>query len=177
MGDAAVDRVPEASLSLVTYGDHRIEAFVDGDMAEQLGNIAGSEDLVHRRKVGCTLLRIEIRREYAPHHALSSQKLASPARPTTSTGSGSGAAAAAPTAAAAAASTAAAGVCTHLNYCFWGAVFGLLVFFHIIRVCRKEETEEMEKRKETGPGRRRKKRTGKEEVGLGFGEGDIGIGI
>ena len=71
VGNTAVDRVSEPSLSLVAYSDHRIESFVDGDMAKQLGNIAGSEHLVHGRKVGCSLLRIKIRCKYASHHTLS----------------------------------------------------------------------------------------------------------
>ena len=70
MGDAAIDGVSEPSLSLVANSDDGVEPFVDGNMAEQLGNVAGSEHLVDRRKVGCALLRIKIRCKYAPHHTL-----------------------------------------------------------------------------------------------------------
>lgn len=97
MSNAAVNRVPEPRLSLVTDSDHRIEPLVRRNMEKQLRHVAGPEHLVHRREMGGALFRVEIRREYASGHTLSPQELACPTRP----------AAAATTAAAAAAASSA----------------------------------------------------------------------
>lgn len=93
MANAAVDRVPEPCLSLITNRNHRVGPLVHRDVVEELRDVASSEHLVHRREMSGALLRVEIRRKYAPRHTLPSQELACPAWPST-------------TAAAAAASTA-----------------------------------------------------------------------
>lgn len=81
-GDAAVDGVAEPGMGLEADADDGVEALVDGDVEEKLGDVACAEHLVHRREVRRSLLRVEIGREDAPAHALPPQKLAGPARPT-----------------------------------------------------------------------------------------------
>lgn len=78
MSDATIDGVSEASLSLVANGDDSVETLVDGNMKEEFGDVAGSEDLVNCSEVGSALLGVEIRGEYATGNTLSSQELAGP---------------------------------------------------------------------------------------------------
>lgn len=84
VSDAAIDGVSEAGLRLVANGDDGVEALVRRDVEEQLRHVARPKHLVHRREVGGALLRVEIRREYAPGHALPPQELACPTRPASS---------------------------------------------------------------------------------------------
>lgn len=76
VSNAAVDRISKPGLSLVAYGDDSVEALVDRDVKKKLGDIAGSEDLVHRSKMSSALLRVEVGCKYATQHALPPQKLA-----------------------------------------------------------------------------------------------------
>lgn len=104
MSDAAVDGVTEAGLGLVTDGDDGVEALVVGDVVEELGDVTCSEHFVDRREMRRPLLRVEVRSEYAPRHALPPQELARSARSSSSS-------------AAATATTAAARVCAHFLSC------------------------------------------------------------
>lgn len=81
VSNAAINRISKPSLSLETYGDHRIESFVNWDMKKQLRYIACTENLMNRCEMGCTLLRVEIRCEYTTRHTFPPQKLASTTRP------------------------------------------------------------------------------------------------
>lgn len=51
MGDAAVDGVADACLSLIAHGDHSVQALVRRDLEQQLRHVAGAEHLVYRREV------------------------------------------------------------------------------------------------------------------------------
>lgn len=79
MGDAAVDRVLESRLCFVGYGDGGLWAIRHGQVHEQLGDVAGTEDFVDGREVGCAVLVVEIRCEDAAVDALPPQELASSA--------------------------------------------------------------------------------------------------
>lgn len=83
VGDAAVDGVPEPGLRLVTNGDHGVGPLLHRDVEEELRHVTSSEHLVHRREMSRALLRVEMRRKYAPCHTLPPQELACPARPST----------------------------------------------------------------------------------------------
>jgi len=86
MGDAAVDGVADARLSLIAHGDHGVQALMRRDLEQQLGHVAGAEHLVHRREVCRALLRVKVGGEDAPGHALAPQELARTAWwPTTAT--------------------------------------------------------------------------------------------
>lgn len=95
MRDAAIDRVPEPRLGLVAYRHHRIKPLVDRNVEEELGDVAGPENLVDGSKVCRPLLGVEVRGEYAPRHALPPQELACTAGSPTSAAPSSAAAAAA----------------------------------------------------------------------------------
>lgn len=77
-------------------------------MKKKLGDITGSEHLVHRSKMSSALLRVEVGCKYATQHALPPQKLA---RATWAASSSSSAAATTSSAAATTASPGAARVC------------------------------------------------------------------
>lgn len=79
VGDAAVDGVLQACLGLVGDGDGGLAAFGHGEVHEELGDVAGAEDLVDSREVGGALLVAEVGGEDAPPRALPPQELASPA--------------------------------------------------------------------------------------------------
>lgn len=81
MSNATIDGVSKASLSLVANRNDSVETLVDGDVKEEFRHVAGPEHLVHRRKVGGALLRIEIRGKYATGNTLSPQELAGPTWP------------------------------------------------------------------------------------------------
>lgn len=49
--DTAVDRVTKTRLCLITYSDGGIKALVGRGLIKDLGNIAGTEHLVHRGEV------------------------------------------------------------------------------------------------------------------------------
>lgn len=76
VGDAAVDGVTDPSEGLVTEGDDGVDAAVGREPEEELGGVAGAEDLVHGGEVGCSLLRVEVGSEHAASHALPPQELA-----------------------------------------------------------------------------------------------------
>lgn len=83
VSNTAINRVPEPRLSLITNGDHGVEALLWRDVKEELRHIAGSKHLMHRREMSRALFRVEIRREYASSHTLPPQELACPAWPAT----------------------------------------------------------------------------------------------
>lgn len=76
VSNTAIDRISKPGLSLVTNGDNSIKPFVDRNMKKKLGDITGSENLVHRCKMSSPLLGVEVGCKYATQHALPPQKLA-----------------------------------------------------------------------------------------------------
>lgn len=87
VSDASINGITKASLCLVADGDDGVKTLVSGDVEQQLGDVAGTENLVHRREVRRALLRVKVGREDAPCHALTPQKLAGPARASSSSSS------------------------------------------------------------------------------------------
>lgn len=76
MSDAAVYRVLEPGLSLVGDGDSSLGPIADREVHEELGGIAGSEDLVDGSKPSSSLLVAEVRGEDASPDTLPPQELA-----------------------------------------------------------------------------------------------------
>ncbi|RWW39789.1 hypothetical protein BHE74_00054844 [Ensete ventricosum] len=81
VSNATVDGVAEPCLGLVADSNDSVVPLVGRDVQEELRRVAGTEHLVHRREARRALLGVEVRREYAPRHALPPQKLARPAGP------------------------------------------------------------------------------------------------
>ena len=81
MGDAAIDGIADAGLSFVADGDDGVEPSVSGDVEEELGSVACTENLVNGGEMSCPLFRIEVRSEDAAADALAPQELASAAGP------------------------------------------------------------------------------------------------
>lgn len=65
MGDTSIDRVADASLSLIGNGDDGLTSVVDGEVREELGDVARAKHLVDGREPCRALLGAEVRREYA----------------------------------------------------------------------------------------------------------------
>lgn len=82
VGHTAIDGVSDAGLGFVANCDDGVEAFMGRYSEEELGDVAGSEHLVHRGEVGRAVLGVEVRREDAVTYALSSQELACTTWPT-----------------------------------------------------------------------------------------------
>lgn len=80
VGDAAVNRVLEASLRLVGDGERSLRAIGSREVSEELGGIARTKDLMDGCKVCCPLLMAEVGGENAALHALPPQEFAGTAR-------------------------------------------------------------------------------------------------
>jgi hypothetical protein len=80
VGDAAVDGVAQPGLRLVGDGGRRLAPVAGGHLLQQLGRVAGAEDLVDGGELLRPVLRAEVRREHALRRALAPQELARPAR-------------------------------------------------------------------------------------------------
>lgn len=129
VSNAAVYRISKPSLRFITYCYHRIEPLMHRNMEKKLGHVARPKHLVYSCEMGCSLLRIKVRRKYTPRHTLPPQKLARTAWPS----------ATAATASAAAASATTSRVCTHLFLILSRSLFFFTPFFfgydyNIIRV-------------------------------------------
>lgn len=70
------NRVSDPSLSFIRDRGRSRAAAADGQVGEELGDVAGSEHLVHGREVGFGVVVPKVRREYAVILAFSSQELA-----------------------------------------------------------------------------------------------------
>lgn len=73
--NATVDGVSDSGLSLIGEGVHGVLSLVRRELVEELGDVAGAEDLVDIGEL-LGLLGGEVRGEYAPRHAFPPQELA-----------------------------------------------------------------------------------------------------
>lgn len=77
--NATVHRVPQPRLRFIRQGLHRIVSLRRVELVQQLGHVAGTENLVHISKP-LRVVRRKVRREHALLRALPPQKLARRAR-------------------------------------------------------------------------------------------------
>lgn len=76
VGNAAVDRVPDASQCLVRDGDGSVCPGVKREVVQKLGDVARPEDLVDCSKVTGSLVIAEVRSKHTLTGALPPQELA-----------------------------------------------------------------------------------------------------
>lgn len=78
--DATINWVLEPRLGLVRDCDGSLTPITNGEVGEELWDVAGPKDLVDRREVSCPLFVAEVWCENAAPHAFPPQELAGTAR-------------------------------------------------------------------------------------------------
>lgn len=76
MRNAAIDGILEPGLSFVGDGDSSLASIADREVCQELGNIAGTKDLVNSCKMSSTLFMAEIWGKNTAPHTFSPEEFA-----------------------------------------------------------------------------------------------------